>query len=200
MVLGCGGEIFAEHRKFRKTLADMFMPHRSLQNRLKQWCGWAVVIALGVEVIAFSCGFLASNAQIQALTAANLGLQTQVLKLKMATEPRAAKFRIYRQYEIEMLTPFAGTPVHVENRSDDSESDELGDALHDILSDCGWTDAGRTSGIYTGKQPRNVSIESNITNLVAAFTIGHLLYECGITNEVRRSDSADCVRIVVGSK
>src|SRR5580692_2409538 len=84
--LGCAGEAFAEHHKFKEGLSAMFIPSKSPQQILKRVCGWMVVVGLGVELIAFGFSFVASNREIEGLRQKNNEIEARLAPRSISTK------------------------------------------------------------------------------------------------------------------
>src|ERR1700690_3809814 len=89
IAIGCAGEAWAEIHKFSDKVknspnSERLGKKRTSEQRKNWWkffFGWVVVGGLAIELIAFSCSFIASNREIEGLKGGNLRLSIELEKL-----------------------------------------------------------------------------------------------------------------------
>jgi hypothetical protein len=166
--IGCWGEVWAEHHKFKTQPNDLMPP--SLINKKYERVFWLMVVfGLGIELIAFGFSFLAANREIEGLHRANLELQRKLQPRRITMEQRT-NF-------IASTVYIPKIPIKILIGQEGKDTEDLAGDLRETLTMAGFkinSDAGawginRDSTLITTAKLNNTNdsdllIFSNMTN------------------------------------
>jgi hypothetical protein len=119
-------------------MGELLAKRYHFPERFTQRCGWAVVIGLGIEMIAFGASYRISNLEIDRLQSANLAQAQQIDFLAMQNWPREILFNEQMsKFRDSLKRKPAGRAV-ILYLPDDVEAEEFASSIDSGLQIAGW--------------------------------------------------------------